>query len=836
MRGQRVNSFRFLILVAGLIVPVTQSWANSDEDIKAACGSLMGESASLLSQADLQSSIASERHNLSALLKTGPESLIHQHPWMIMNSAQRALHMIYREGVKEVPDRKVGFGTRKRYAFFSDAVELTDGQFVVGHIDGISKIVTFIEATADGQPGRDHVPTLMGPPGTGKSHILTLFRKALKNGTSKVSEYYSYSFEWVNLSAIEALKGRLPSVATRAESPEAFSDPVNDSPIAILPAEIQQKVLAAHSQRVQDLVGRDPAPKTELNPKSEFIRSAILAHYRAELGRGLTIGEELEYLSRHVKIKRVVLGSQSTAPYLANQGKEPNLANLFGSNNPLVKATFGTEDPFAVQYGVFARANTGIVFLDEIMKNEPSLIGQFLNLFSSHVVEVAPGVNVPIDAFFIAASNLKERDDLRAKDPQNPLLSRNLDISWPYVFYPDEVGRVLAMEIQHLKARRLGTSASGETEPYTDIQGKQVFMLYPEVRPFEAVVTPHGRYAIKVGAAASREIFISPHALEFMANVVTLTRLNFDREKVNHGERYPLVKSNDAIFSNPLVRLRVLLGEKTVTEAQLEELNSVSVASGEGNFGIDHRDVERWFTEAMAKSQSSANGNTVTPILLYEVLKREVNENKIFAGNKQAQDRLILFAQMVFQEFVVPGMTEDLNMAFARSEGREVLDTIYYEIQQELAALSVDPNAQVYIAQPSNEKRRIDQERLKKVRKIYERKQGRPLNAQELGTWQLFNSRQADPARPGRHHPGLQSAITAYHTDLVLQKERTTIKRLLDIADNPEADAKAPERERANELMRILQEELGYNLYAAKSAIEVLASLEANRSPSPQGQ
>lgn len=830
--------FVFAVVLSGLSVVgagsgyATENPANdSTSKISQACSALIGQELGLLQSVDQRSQILAERKSLSELLETGPESLIHKHPWLIMNSAQRALHMIYDSGVREVPDRSVGFGTRKRYAFFSDGIDLTNGNFIVGHLPGIARIVSFIEATADGQPGKDHVPILIGPPATGKSHILTMFQGALRNGTSSRPEYFAYSFEWVNLSPIKTLKGRLPNVATQADSAEPFSDPINDSPIALLPELLQAKVLEAHAQRVRELVGRDPKPKTQLNPQSDFIRQAILSHYSEKLNRPLSVAEEVKFLSEHVRLKRVILGNQTNSPYLANQGKEPNLARLFGSNNPMVKATFG-DDPFAVHYGVLARANSGVTFLDEIMKNEPSLLGQFLNLFSSHIVEVAPGVQVPVDVFYIAASNTKERDDLRAKDPQNPLLSRNLDISWPYVFYPDEVGRVLVMEIQGLKARELGQGSTNEDSAYKLVSRKDVFKLYPEPHPFEAIVTPHGRYALKIGASVGKEVFISPHSLEFIANVVALTRLNFDREKVRHGEKYPLVRSNDSIFSNPVVRLRVLLGQKDVTEAQLEDLHRISLASGEGNFGMDHRDFERWFTAAIAEAQASSRGHTLTPILLYEVLQRQVLEDKIFAGNKAMQDRLSIFALQVFSEFVAPAMKEDLNLAFARSEGREVIDTVYDEVIQELAALGHDNGAEVYIAQPSNERRRIDKERLKKITEIYQKLQGRALSASEIATWTMFTHRQADPARTKQRHQGLSKAISAYQSEVVLAKEKTNFKRLLDVADNTVNDAKTRERALASELITILQDELGYNLVAAKSAIEVLATLEANRSQS----
>ena len=802
--------------------------AGQTKNVATRCAELMGDQADVLEALDIDQGIKDERHEFSALLDVGPNSLIHQHPWLIMNSAQRLLHMLYATGVREVPDRRVGFGTRKRYSFFSDAVDLTDGKFIVGHLDGIANVVTQVEANADGQPGKDHVTTLIGAPATGKSHLLTLIRVALLNGTRKNPEYYAYTFEWVNLSQFQELKVRLPSACTRAESPEAFKDPINDSPITLLPEAFRDKLLSSHEARVRSVCGRAPDPKEVLNPQSAKIRDVILAHYQKEKGSRLTNREIVDALNKHVKIRRLVLGDQETAPYLANQGKEPNLPRLFGSTNPLVKVTMGTDDPFSVIYGIFAKANGGVVFIDEILKNEPALLGQFLNLFSSHVVEVAPGVNFPADLLFLAASNTREKDDLRAKDPQHALLSRKNEITWNYVFLPDEVGRVLAMEIKDLMARPLG-SAGGPFQAFERIEGKGVFKLYPEVEPFQPVQTPYGRYALKIAGAQQRETFISPHALEFMANVVTLTRLNFDREKVPHAESYPMVASNDAIFANPVVRLRVLLGQMKVTDAQLEDLNSISVASKEGSAGIDHRDVERWWKAAVERASSSASHGTVTPVLLFEVLKEQVLGDKVFEGNRRLQSTMILFAQIVFQQFTAPALAEDLNLALARSEGREVMDQVYDEVEQELMAIGTDSKAEWYVSLLSNERRQIARARLAEISEIYKRKQGRELSPSELWTWSMFQSRSTDPKRMKMRNTGLMQAIAAYQTKKILASERMSIRRMLDVADGTVQQPTGPEQVRARDLMTILQDELGYNVHSAKVAIEALASLEADK-------
>ncbi len=776
---------------------------------------------------DHQLNAVFERHSLSDLIKPGDENLAKRYPWLVMSSAQRALDMISSEGVKEVTDSRNGFGRVKRYAFFSDAVDLTGNKHIVGQLPAIEALVSFIHSKALGNPTAQNVPTLVGPPGTGKSYILSLFQEALRRGTLGRERFYTYTFEWVNLHEIPALKTSLPKDVTDPESPRALPEPLNDSPFALLPSPIQDYVIAQARDNVLARIGMEPKPKRQISAaKTRHIRDTILQQKSLELGRGLTLQETLETLDHHIKIKRLILGDEATSPVLPYQGREPNIPMLFGGPNAFYKTMLGSDHPMSTDYGQVARANGGIIFWDELLKNETALTSVLLNFFSSGVVNIGGSAPTQVDILNLAATNTRDIPKIRERDPDSPLLDRNNQIPWNLLVYPEEVGRVLLMEIPNLKMKALGSVNGGD---YLPAQGQALFKLFPEREPLRPITTPHGRYALKI-RNGSKEYHISPHSLEFMAYVISLSRMNFLPERVEFANSFPMVKVKDRIFMDPPTRLRVLLGEQQVEDSQLAELSRISVAGGEGTFGISHRDVEKWWERTLQEAEKSNNHGTITPFLLAETLDKVISENTILQDKTETKMYASLYSRIVFHNFVRPGMREDLDLALGRSEGRDVIDQMYDEIIQEIRQLQVNRSATRYTRMPQNEQKLIQFERLEAIQKYYVQKNGRELSFPEIAAWNLSFSPVRDDQAVQTRHPALINAIATYHSNVVLKKEQMTLQRLLDVASESVTDAKANEQTRASELLTVLENDLGYNLHSARVALEMVSSQEANRS------
>ena len=120
-----------------------------------------------------------------------------------------------------------------------------------------------------------------------------------------------------------------------------------------------------------------------------------------------------------------------------------------------------------------------------------------------------------------------------------------------------------------------------------------------------------------------------------------------------------------------------------------------------------------------------------------------------------------------------------------------------------------------------------------KFKAIYAQKEGRDLSYSEIATWymeflRLKNSTE-DKSLTERMNPELKNAITAYQGQKIMDAERTKMERLIDVALGAEASPHGQERERATELLGILETRLGYNGKAAFEALQIIRSIQANR-------
>ena len=316
-------------------------------------------------------------------------------------------------------------------------------------------------------------------------------------------------------------------------------------------------------------------------------------------------------------ITRLVLGDGATSPLIPNQGREPNLSALFGAANPAVKLLLDAKNPFAHNYGVVPGANRGIIFWDELLKNETSLTGILLNYFSSGNVNIG-GIEIETDILNIAASNRQDIRNLRDKDPESPLLDRKSEIPWDLLTLPEEIARVILMEIKDLESRQLGLNEeTQDAYQFAHVSGADLRELVPDRKYKTRIQTPHRRQALRINKADGKHIYLSPLALEYMSYIISLTRMNFNPEKVKFGDKFPVVNGNDSSFVDRETRLRVLLGEKDMNPTLLKQLFEVMNLSGEGTFGISHRDQEKWWEKIIQEVQKESYQNTITPRLIH---------------------------------------------------------------------------------------------------------------------------------------------------------------------------------------------------------------------------
>lgn len=816
-----MKNFAYFFVLAGLIAGVDASdkCRVSVENIV-----IRGDSIDYRRVAD------KERHDLEVLLEAGPESFIANHPWTIMSSPQTLLHLFLSAGVEEKVDPFTGSRKHKVYNLLSTAHDLADGKFLVGQEQAAAQLVEAIKAAASGGASGRDMPMLVGVPGSGKSFILEHLRTSMSNATMRVPKHFAYTFEWVDLSKIPSLKNRLPSEFVKAESPRAFADPINDSPFSLLPDSYQEAILAEHRSRVYIELHQDPNPKRQPNPKSAAIRAEIIAHYEAEKGETLSDEEIVSVLSKHIRIKRLILGDSTTLPLIAQQGDEPRDSEIFGRPNAIHAMRAGINDPFAWDYGIIPLANGGVIYFDELLKNHPAFFAKLLNLVSSHRVDIAAGVTVPIDILFLGATNTRELKELEERDPNSPLLSRILPIPMNSLIDPISNMQLLAMETNPLWMRPLGESGAD----WVEVRGKSVFRLVPSREFGKRPATTHRRFALAYGNPEHSPIEIGPHSLEFMAAIMSLSRMQFNLNDIRLAQQFPMVKDSDIHLVDRISRLKVYFGETQIERARMHNLMALSRLGDEGTFGLDHRVAARMWTAALSLAASSTYHNTLTPELIIQVIRDLVYDDRYRGLKPEDQRHLILLAEEIHQRWIIPKYERDLSEAYMRQMGEEFVSLVYDEMIAEMTALSGDAKATHYLHPSTGAETPINFERLDGVKRAWQELTGRAFDFQEVGTWFTWsvNSSTDDSAI----HPEFLAAITQYYVHLQLARENASLSSLLSAATGT-GRVKDPDLQmRADGLLNTLSQDFGYNPQSARIAIEAIQRSMALRSQKQPGR
>ena len=120
---------------------------------------------------------------------------------------------------------------------------------------------------------------------------------------------------------------------------------VNDSPLTLLPAEVQKRVLHLADQELREFNVGDPDPLLEPAWSNGGIRKMVLQHYRRKLKRDLTEREVLAILDHHTRLRRVIVGEDKSMPQLDSPPKDIRSREIFGGVEPQRMATLGSENP-----------------------------------------------------------------------------------------------------------------------------------------------------------------------------------------------------------------------------------------------------------------------------------------------------------------------------------------------------------------------------------------------------------------------------------------------------------------------------------------------------------
>ena len=747
-----------------------------------------------------------ERPFEDILLSDPKKNLVTQHPFMAMNTAQRFYAMILAGGVEE---REIFLtGKYPVYNLFSTPSKANDYNAIIGHEDKIHKgVVSYIRNSIDGfvKP-----PLLQGPHGTGKSLLIDIFKDASTYYSSHRPDFYFWTYEFVNLDKITS------EPAFEMISNGRKMAPMRRSPLVLLPKSYQDMLLEFAKESVAALGVGSPKRPPAMDNKTERIRSAIIKHYLAEAGKtSFTDAEIVDILKKHVVLRRTALDGL----LIDSQDKNFDLTSIFGTRDPMMWMDLGLEDPLSWTYGTIAKAEGGLLYLDEFYRNPSTLRDKFLRpLGKRGEVDMGGPDPLEVDMLVIMASNSASVQDV-LKDPKGQAhLNRVVPFMFLWDTRPHNIVKILLLEYgQKFQANKLPLNSDSAPGP-SELTRATLDDLFPPLIAKKPLLGTDGRYQLvgKDGAP-----FINPHTLMYMASVTAATRLHVDpKEALQQRESAGKVVQTDE-FRNPITRVKILSGELEVrSPALLKELTDMSELLHDGEIGISARAFGTWFEAIMAKAGLPGQHNSMTPRLAMEVLQELLRSGAgDFSVGPELRAQWLGLASEVMREITIPKLNKDILTSMHESDD---LGSTYIEISHELIAIGEDGTATQYMHPVSGEMEMINQSRLDEIKKIYSKiSGGEVLSPKHLARFtheRVISGASEVEAR----NPTLMNSIVKYYADLDLR--RFTLAQLLGASRG-----RAVEREvqdKYKEMWNNMTNKLGYDEVGLRDAMQIVRRYE----------
>jgi predicted Ser/Thr protein kinase len=754
-----------------------------------------------------------------------------EHPTMVMSAAQKNVAW-----QTYVPSRQLNtiHGTLNVFPILSELNEVNDRRMLVGNLRNLDFMHGFARAAARGSGAGSKFVLMKGPGGTGKTETLTSIANTASHLSLNNPLYHEFTFEFFNLDQIPVLNAIMPAVRDEQDkNVSTFRTPLNESPIAILPDNIQRNVLKLAAPVVQKLIGLDPLPAVlDLNIQAEYVRDEILKHYAAQDGvapTDLTNGKILAYLNKHVRIVRRIL-TKENFPVIEYQGRDPDFEALMGTPNHAVRAIYGVDHPFAYHLnGKFIQASGALLFIDEVLRNEPDFLNTLLALAESHVVQRAGMPRLKIDTYVMGATNNESFDDAQKKSSIGALIQRMLQLPFNYSVRPNEIAKtaLLMIKERNLEVAKLPTedqvkqdlanqaSTDSSEKPFElEYKAGDINTLFPIKANGEDVDGMDGNYVARYsGISRGKHIYVAPHTITFMAAIAAATRMDTDARKAlkaMNGDGIRVI--NSEIFTEEVSRLKLFLGDyEEPTPTQKVMLDRISLNIDEGRFGMNQRDFGyTWLEGALQEAAKPENRNTLTPQLAMSVLVKLLDPKSITFRDSAERWSWETLANEIKVKILMPRLERDVLQAAGHSEGN--IDEIYDLIVAQFLALNKDPNAEIY-QDKSGKSHKIDRPLLNSINKFHYERTGRYIVPQEL-----INFVAVYASRPGARYKQLEYAIVDHLAQTAF--ESVSLSSMIEYQTKGSGGANV--REKYNSVASYLSRYLGYNEAAIQSVIELV--------------
>lgn len=373
---------------------------------------------------------------------------VEEHPLLLRNSAQYALDMINREGVR----KKSKYGrTVHEYDFFSNPKNPSIKP-LKGNQGSINDVLLHIRAAAKKQDLGKKPIVLMGGPGSGKSTIGDMLQDGYVR-YSKTDQGARYATKLVNLP--EDLR-----------MGEEYVDETLTDPLLYLTPDIRKDIVDSAQHQFEKL--KKEASKThvesgmerpnlydyelgvegDLTPKAQFVMNHLRDKYLKEiiheegLDRSQLEGEKgqaklvdlkrrayQKVLQNHMKVYRFEYNPNAVpggiGVFAATDSKTLNTAKINGQVNMVRLMDLPESDPRRFDYvdGAAFRGNRGLLRFKEMHKNPESFYPLLLDLAQAQLIEIESG-NAPVHTLIVADSNFPELIEKKGKDVLTAAMKR----------------------------------------------------------------------------------------------------------------------------------------------------------------------------------------------------------------------------------------------------------------------------------------------------------------------------------------------------------------------------------------------------------------------------
>jgi energy-coupling factor transporter ATP-binding protein EcfA2 len=723
--------------------------------------------------------------SLADLLNPDPaQNLAAQHPTILMNNDQLNAFIKDFYPAKKVKDPAYRNVTYNYFPLISAGVPEAGGHQIIGHFGTIQSAMKAIDDRARGKRSGKMVG-FIGPAGSGKTEVLNLLSRAGAILGMTKEDYFQFTFEFKDLQEIPELRALSYGHEENGSNPITRDVTLNRSPIVLLPKHLQDKVIETAKANFVQKTKFDPIPFREPSGKTQRVIDAIVAHYqRAEGKTSVTDRDYMRWIARHTKIVRRIYSQTQPATIIRYLGKHPEMQTLFFTENLALSQYYGPKDPLSYAYGLIPSNDGSGLYVDEFFRQTGDVRDSMLDLAQNGVAQNGGAPAEKLNVTIMFATNDESIETAMQDGGAKAHLDRTIRLPMRHAIEPWHAVKIAMNDIgkTKFKMRNIDQIPDVLMEP-TDIGPSRATNQFENYDPQEvfpdredgAPLGSDGRKALYyIPDSQSKPILIAPRALWMLGLTAAGTRLVTDdkiftkaNEKMTEFHTFQKYRH---LFTDPVERLKVLTGQVQVDRPVANELAKARDLLKEGQFGIGARELENWFSEALAIAANS--GGALTPVVVNRAFDNILNNGKITV-TPQDRPKWIAINNMVKANFILPALSSDV-VNILQGQGRA--EKLYDDIKLELMALSTDHSAD-FIEVEGNIRTPIDKVRLQEIYEIFYKLTGMAF---DVGLLKDFHFT-VNPASKTQRHQQLLEAVRQYLMKRELDK--STISELLEYFD-----------------------------------------------------